>query len=62
MQITKLVRSKLALVLHFENEEEIEIDSRFSDLGLDSLVSVEFKNIKNQLFLTKMFYYFNMSV
>ena len=50
LHVNKLVRSKLAIALHFDTEEEIELDSHFSDLGLDSLVSVEFKNLIEKTF------------
>lgn len=49
-QIRQIVRNKLASVLHFDDEQEIEWHAKFSDLGLDSLVSVEFKNVLEKTF------------
>ncbi|MBL4648056.1 MAG: SDR family NAD(P)-dependent oxidoreductase, partial [Gammaproteobacteria bacterium] len=51
LQVQQIIRSKLAAVLHFDNEDDIELDEEFSHLGLDSLVSVEFKNIIEKTFV-----------
>ncbi|MEU4875628.1 SDR family NAD(P)-dependent oxidoreductase [Streptomyces sp. NPDC021608] len=39
-----LLRGRIADVLRYDSPEEIDLDARFVDLGLDSLGSVELKN------------------
>jgi acyl transferase domain-containing protein/NADPH:quinone reductase-like Zn-dependent oxidoreductase/acyl carrier protein len=48
--IQQIIRSKIAVILHFDQESEIDLEAKFSDLGMDSLVSVEFKNILEKVF------------
>lgn len=43
--VRNIIRKTLSKILHFEDFNEIELNAKFSELGLDSLVSVEFKNI-----------------
>jgi acyl transferase domain-containing protein/acyl carrier protein len=39
-----IVRAQAAAVLYFDAGEEISFDTRFIELGLDSMISVQFKN------------------
>ncbi|MFF1545129.1 SDR family NAD(P)-dependent oxidoreductase [Streptomyces sp. NPDC058291] len=42
--LRELLRGRIADVLRYDSPEEIDVDARFVDLGLDSLGSVELKN------------------
>ncbi len=42
--VIDLVRAKVAAVLYFDSPQEVSLDARFVELGLDSMLSVEFKN------------------
>ncbi|MFI9562358.1 type I polyketide synthase [Streptomyces rishiriensis] len=42
--LRELLRARIADVLRYDSPEEIDLDARFVDLGLDSLGSVELKN------------------
>ncbi|MFG2193633.1 SDR family NAD(P)-dependent oxidoreductase [Streptomyces sp. NPDC048639] len=45
-----LLRAKVAEVLRYDAPDDVELDARFVDLGLDSLGSVELKNALEALF------------
>lgn len=49
-KINELIRSRAAKILQFDSSNDIEIDARFTDLGLDSLVVVELKNALESCF------------
>ncbi|WP_326559981.1 type I polyketide synthase [Micromonospora sp. NBC_01796] len=42
--LVELVRDTVAEVLHYDTSDEIPLDTRFTNLGLDSLAAVEVKN------------------
>lgn len=42
--LRSLLRARIADVLRYDSPDEIDLDARFVDLGLDSLGSVELKN------------------
>ncbi len=43
-QLLHFVRASIAQVLHYDDVDDVGVDARFADLGLDSLVAVELKS------------------
>jgi myxalamid-type polyketide synthase MxaB len=44
-RLLKHLRAQIARLLHYERLEDVEPNARFADLGIDSLVAVEFRNV-----------------
>jgi acyl transferase domain-containing protein/acyl carrier protein len=48
--IRSILRAKVANVLRFDSPEDVEVDAKFIEMGLDSLSAVEFKNALESVF------------
>jgi NADPH:quinone reductase-like Zn-dependent oxidoreductase/acyl carrier protein len=48
--VLNFLRAKVAKVLHIDDPEQIDLDTKFAELGLDSLVAVELKNSLEAVF------------
>ncbi|MFB2772484.1 SDR family NAD(P)-dependent oxidoreductase [Pelatocladus sp. BLCC-F211] len=48
--VLNFLRAKVAKVLHIDDSEQIDLDTKFAELGLDSLVAVELKNFLEAVF------------
>ena len=52
--INERVRARIAVLLHLADPSEISPHARFTDLGMDSLTSVEMKNALESMFQTSL--------